>query len=190
MRTMVGVLFISLLFAYGCASSESQKEAQKPGAIIMSNVATVTATVEEIDYPTRNLTLRGPEGNAITVKADERVKNLDQVKVGDQVVAEYVESVALFVQKPELGAIADETRFVKVAARGEKPGAIAVATQEIRATVEAIDYENRLVTLRGPRGNAVTLRVDESVVNFKNVKQGDEVVARHTEAMAINVRKP
>ena len=39
-------------------------------------------------------------------------------------------------------------------------------------------------------GNTVTLKVDKSAKNFKNVKKGDQVVARYTEAVAISVQKP
>jgi hypothetical protein len=46
------------------------------------------------------------------------------------------------------------------------------------------------VTLRGPQGNAVMLKVDEQVKKFDQVKKGDEVVVRHTEAVAIAVQKP
>jgi hypothetical protein len=60
----------------------------------------------------------------------------------------------------------------------------------VTAKVEAIDPQKRTVTLRGPQGNAVTLKVDEQVQKFDQVKAGDELVVRHTEAVAIAVQKP
>jgi len=57
------------------------------------------------------------------------------------------------------------------------------------ATVEAIDLQQRTVTLRGPQGHAVTLKVGAQVKQFDQVKVGDEVVVRHTEAVAITVQK-
>ena len=60
----------------------------------------------------------------------------------------------------------------------------------IKATVEAIDHSNRLVTLKGPKGNLKTIFVDESVARFDQVKVGDEVTATYYESVAIEVRKP
>jgi hypothetical protein len=60
----------------------------------------------------------------------------------------------------------------------------------VTAKVEAIDPQKRTVTLRGPQGNAVTLKVDEQVQKLDQVKAGDELVVRHTEAVAIAVQKP
>ena len=78
---------------------------------------------------------------------------------------------------------------VEVAPRGAKPGVADVEIRVVTAKVEAIDLQKRTVTLRGPQGNAVTLKVDEQVKKFDQVKVGDEVVVRHTEAVAITVQK-
>jgi len=59
----------------------------------------------------------------------------------------------------------------------------------VTAKVEAIDLQKRTVTLRGLQGNAVTLKVDEQVKKLDQVQAGDEVVVRHTEAVAITVQK-
>ena len=61
---------------------------------------------------------------------------------------------------------------------------------EVTAKVTAIDYNKRTVTLKGPEGNEKTIGVDENVKNFDQIKVGDEVVVRHTEALAISVAKP
>jgi len=44
------------------------------------------------------------------------------------------------------------------------------------------------VTLRGPQQKTATLKVSKDVKRFGEVKKGDEVVIRHTEALAIDVR--
>jgi len=56
------------------------------------------------------------------------------------------------------------------------------------ARAEDIDYKNRTVTLRGPQQKTVTLKVDKDVKKFNEVKKGDEIVVKHTEALAINVQ--
>ena len=60
-----------------------------------------------------------------------------------------------------------------------------VETVEVTAKVEAVDPAKRTVTLRGPEGGVRTIKVDERVRRLEEVKPGDEVVVRHTEALAI-----
>jgi len=78
----------------------------------------------------------------------------------------------------------------EAASAGKKPSVYKEKVVTGTATVEAIDYAKRTVTLKGPEGNTVTLKVDKSAKDFKNVKKGDQVVARFTEAVAISVQKP
>lgn len=172
----------------GCAQND-QKSADRPG-ITASELVTISATVESINHAARIVTLRGAEGNLVTLQISEEARNLDQVEVGDTVEAEYYESVALFVQhaKDEPGA-----EITTAAARtplGDKPGMGVADTVTLTATVTAIDYATRMITLQGPEGNTVTTRVDESARRFNEVKQGDQVVVRYTRAVAITVREP
>src|SRR4026208_2344444 len=44
----------------------------------------------------------------------------------------------------------------------------------ITATIEAIDKTNRIVTLKGPKGNLVDTYVDESYKRFNQLKVGDQ----------------
>jgi hypothetical protein len=134
--------------------------------------------------------LTGPQGNTIVVKAGPEVRNLDQVKVGDEVVVEHYESVALFVRSRTEPPHAAEMAVVAVAPKGQKPGGAVVDTAEITAKVEAIDSGKRTVTLRGQDGKSRIIKVDPSVKGFQDIKKGDEVVVRHTEALAIVIRKP
>jgi hypothetical protein len=56
-----------------------------------------TVTVTKIDMKTRLVTLTGPEGRAFKVKAAQDVQ-IDKLKVGDKVLAEYTESVGIAVE--------------------------------------------------------------------------------------------
>lgn len=171
-----------------CAQNE-QKQVDRPG-ISASELVTVSATVEAIDLARRQVTLRGPEGKLVTLQVSEAARNLDQVEIGDIVETEYYESVALFVQDAK-GAPAEEVTTASARTPlGDKPGMGVADTVTVTATVTAIDYDTRMITLQGPEGNTHTSRVDESVTRFNEVKQGDQVVVRYTRAVAITVRKP
>jgi hypothetical protein len=60
----------------------------------------------------------------------------------------------------------------------------------VRATIEAIDKTNRIVTLKGPQGNLFKVKADESVRRFDELKDGDVVSATYSESLAIHIRKP
>jgi Cu/Ag efflux protein CusF len=60
----------------------------------------------------------------------------------------------------------------------------------IKATIEAIDSTNRLVTLKGSKGDTVTLPVDEDVVRFDQMKVGDTVTATYEESVAYEIEAP
>jgi hypothetical protein len=59
----------------------------------------------------------------------------------------------------------------------------------VSAKVEALDQASRMVTLRGPKGNAVTLQVGDEVRNLAQVKVGDMVVVRYYESIALQLEK-
>lgn len=184
--TIVLALFVLSAAVSGC--SHCCKDKTKP-SMDMSEAISVVATVEAIDYDTRHVTLKGPQGNSTTLYVDEEAYNFKEVEVGDNVEISYLASLAINLEKgsgknPSVVVGNANTR----APEGQKPVGAAVNTIEIIAVVENIDYKNRTIDLKGPRGNVITVDVDEDVENFKNIKKGDEVTATYTEAVAISVR--
>ncbi len=74
--------------------------AQKPLSAERTILVSVTAKVEAIDQAKREVTLKGPLGNVVTFVVDERVKRLNEVKVGDEVTADYYVSLAGELRAP------------------------------------------------------------------------------------------
>ena len=66
-------------------------------------------------------------------------------------------------------------------------GAADVTT--LTAKIEAVDQANRTVTVKGPMGRVVTLKVDPKVKNFAQVKVGDEIVLKYAEAISVKLDK-
>ena len=58
----------------------------------------VVATVEGLDRPTRSVTLKGPRGKYITVRARE-LENLQKLRLGDTIVVTYAEALAISLEK-------------------------------------------------------------------------------------------
>ena len=155
--------------------------------MVTVDAVSITATVEAIDYDKRTVDLKGPRGNVVTLKVGPDVKNFKQVKTGDKVTAKYYEATAIYVRKPNEPPFAESASGVQVAAPGQRPGAIAVDTAEMTARVEDIDHNKRTVTLRGPQQKTATFKVSKDVKRFNEVNKGDEIVIRHTQAVAIDV---
>jgi hypothetical protein len=71
----------------------------RPGFAAIDQVE-VRASVVSIDYQTREVALKGPEGKVVKVKAGPEVKRLNEVKKGDSVVARLTRAISIEVSKP------------------------------------------------------------------------------------------
>lgn len=149
----------------------------------------ITATVEAIDHKNRTVSLKGPMGDVRTLKVGPIARNFDQVKKGDKVNVTYYEALALDLQKG-LGKPGAATAVsLDRAPIGANPAGSINQTIAISATIENIDRENRVVTLRGPEGRVVNVKVSDQSKHFDEVKKGDDVVVSYTEGLAISVDK-
>jgi len=160
--------------------------ASAPGTGTITTAVSISARVEAIDKAQRSLTLKGPKGNLQTVTAGPDVRNFDQIKVGDMVVARYVESLTLTLKKDgkELLSKTEATDAARSKA-GEKPAGIVGKQVEVTANVIAVDAASQTVMLKGPN-RTVDLRIPDPQ-QFKLVKVGDQIHATYTEALALSV---
>jgi hypothetical protein len=152
-----------------------------------ASLVTLSATVAAINQETREVTLKDADGNEKTVKVGEEVKNLPQVKVGDQVDVAYFESVEIEVlaadqAAPKAAAIA----AMETAQPGQKPAGSMTSELSVVATIEAINKDSETVTLKGPEGKTKTVKV-RNPANLERVAVGDRVMITLTQAVAIDV---
>jgi hypothetical protein len=155
-----------------------------PGRVITST-ARREAIVESVNRETREIRVVDANGKIHKFVAGEMVANFDQIEPRDRIVTEYLESVAVFVVPegtPEMGDVG----LVEVAPLGEKPGMAMADTYMVAARIDAVDAASRVVTLRGKDGFQTAFRVADDV-ELENLKVGDEVRMRVTEAVAISV---
>jgi hypothetical protein len=160
---------------------------QKP-KVVREKTTTVTATVEAIDLAKRVVTLKGAKGNLFDLKVGEQAKNLSQVKVGDEVVAKYYQSIAARVKKPGEAGGAASTQAVETAKPGERPGGMVANMVTVTATVEDISPKKTYVSLKSSDGKIYDVKVKDPK-NLENVKVGDQLEITYTEALAISVEK-
>lgn len=154
-------------------------------------LVTLTASVEAIDPAKREVTLKGPLGNTVTITVDQRVKRLNEVKVGDLVEADYYLSFAAELRKPTPEE--EKTPFVVLDAAGKAPPGTSPAGGGLRrfkvvATIEGLDRPSQTITVKGPQGNYVTARVDDPS-RLTQMRIGENIIVTCTEALAISLEK-
>jgi len=85
---------------------------------------------------------------------------------------------------------ADAGEILATAPKGMEPGGTAVETVHVAAIIEARDAAKRTLTLKGPAGNVIPLKVDKSVTAFDKLQVGESVNVSYAEAFAISVDAP
>jgi len=190
MPKLIAVLSALMLVSAASWADEASAEGmmEKP-SISTSQTTVVTATVVAINHETRAVTLRGPEGEAHSFVVGEEARNLDQVNIGDTVVATYLQSMTIEVvdgdgDTPGAGAMS----IVEHAGKGAEPGMTEVEAVVVTATLVDIDFDNNIFTLKGPKGNTQEYQAVDPE-NLKKVNVGDIVVMTYTESVGLSVEK-
>jgi len=178
-----GLALLAPSFAYaedGVAVAAEKGHGTRAAAAAVKVSAEVTA----VDAATRTVTLKGPKGNVFDVVADEKVRNFDQIKVGDHLRVTYAQAVALELKKggQSLRSKVDKTNTAR-AAEGEKPAAGAAREVTVVADVVQVDKKKHTITLRGPSQTVVLHVEDKSILD--KVKAGDQVEANFVVAIAL-----
>jgi hypothetical protein len=188
MNKILTLLAALLLVTSPCWAEESAPATEKP-SIHTSETVQLTAVVEAINHETREVTLRGPEGNTASFVVGEEARNLDQVQVGDVVSAEYVQSLSIEVFAND-GSEAGAGQLVAAGRSelGEMPAGMVVDSTVVTATVEEINIEANTFKLKGPNGEIKEYEARDPE-NLKKAEVGDLVVITYTEALALSVEK-
>jgi hypothetical protein len=199
MKTSIAISL--LLICVGCAAQdknvaepsatviEERSPAGQPLAGVDAVVVKVTTKVKSVDLATRHVTLIGPEGEALTVKAGEHIQRLDEVKPGDAVVVDYLQAVAFEVRPPTAEEKANPTVMGAGAARAEKSMAPAAAVAGIVrsiVTISKIDKKAGTVTVTLPGGRTETIKAKHPE-NLERIKVGDTAAVSYTEAVGLNL---
>ena len=175
---------VSLFATTTMAQTPTVTGGSQPGKAGVGRTITIPATVVAVDKATRDVTLKGPQGNEVTLTAGPQVKNFDAIKVGDQVNVQYVEALTLELKKGGGMAVARSEKEGAVKAKpGETPGGAVGRQVTIVADVVAVDPATQVVTLRGPKRTVEMVVADPE--QFKRIAKGDQVEATYTQALAM-----
>jgi hypothetical protein len=188
------VPFVIAAIALGCQVAYAQQAPQgarvtasEPGKAAVADTIQASAVVTAIDKASRTVTLKASSGELFDVLAGDDVKNFDQIKIGDEVVVQYVRALTLELKKGGGALTSKESTDAVRAKKGERPGGAVGRQVTVMTKVVDVDPKNRTISLQGPKGNVVVLDV-KNPDHFKVVKKGDNVEAVYTEAVAISVQ--
>jgi hypothetical protein len=160
-------------------------QAQVKDSAMAVQEAEAVVTVTKVDKEARSVTFRGPRGNLGTLDVPKESQNFDQVKVGQQYNMKYVEAVAVDIRKGGAPS-ATAAQEVKLAPKGSKPGGVVVRTVQLAGVIDAVDYKDRYIAVRGPKGNVMPLKVGADI-NMQELAAGDRITVTHTAALAIEM---
>jgi hypothetical protein len=163
--------------------SLAQQEIESDAGEIVLN-----ATVNAIDVENQLLTVTGPNGNTIVVKAAPEV--LSRVKMNEQITIRYADELATALRKVKdappankgntieweetagmnmnAPTVAEQT-WVEAAPQGETE----LNTVEVTATVANVNYPRRVVTFNGPNGTMRSIAIAPSVQGLDAIQTGD-----------------
>jgi hypothetical protein len=187
MRHVKYISFTALLVVGALAGAADQHAADEKPSFFARQMVSVTAKVEAINHETREVTLLRADGESITFTASEEARNLNMVRVGDIVNADYEETLSIKVvandgTEPEKLELAGMTRTEE----GQMPGMAVFDAQQVIATVEEINLEANTFKLKGPDGT-VNEYVARNPDNLRKAEVGDLVIITVSEAVAISV---
>jgi len=154
-----------------------------------SVVLTYTGTITDIDYPNREITLKGPDGQFETFYVDKEVRRLNEAKVGDKVSIGYYLGVNAEVRRPSDEEKANPLVVLQTAGRArpdESPAAHEIRQVRAVVTIVGLDKKAETVTVKGPRGKYFTARVADPS-RLDKVRIGETIVMTFTEATVISL---
>ena len=189
MRITIAAIAMWMAIASVAAPAAAQQAAAPASNVVAAGVAVEvlkwTGVVTAVDHQARTVTLKGPKGNTRTFSVHKSVPGFDNLKPGDSVHADFVESVAIAVRKTSDPPVASAANVVTAAPKGGLPAVSDVSVKQVEANVLAVDQKTRMISLMSDRGTMWTFKVDPGVTAFGQIKKGNQVVVRFTDAVLI-----
>jgi len=184
--SLIIFVFTSVTFnVYGQENQDSRPAREK------WNLVTMQGTVTAIVADTRELTLMDTDGNLVTITAGEAVERFDEIAVKDVMKFEYYTYLKAEFRKPTAEEI-EEPLVVMAeggkAKEGMDPAAVLGAVVKAVVSIEVLNRPNMTATVRGPKGNYVTIKMeDEELIKKLNI--GEVLILTYAEAIAVSLEK-
>ena len=189
MRLLNSIITIAMLIPGGQAVAQSDASLDIKPSFSASQTVTTTARVEAVNYETRDVTLLLEDGELLTSRVGDEVRNLDQVSVGDTVYTHVTESISIQVvegdgAEPQSYVEGDMART----AEGRMPGMATTESTVTTAIVADINIDKNTFMLREPDGEVREYKA-LNPENLRRAEVGDKVITTVTKAVVITVHK-
>ena len=165
------------------ANGATQDSAGSGDELHFVSVLTLQGEITAIDPERRLLTLKGPNGEVLTLEA--RGDDLAARKVGESVQVRYFEGAR--IGKGERGE-AVPVESLKDGMISAESGGPSAKQPALSASVERVDALNQEVTLKGPDGSFETIMVSNPEY-LGHIKVGDRVVLTHPQGLALSLER-
>lgn len=157
--------------------------------VITIEASWADVTVQSINYDTRRVLLQRTDGALFDCKVGPLAVNFDKVKVGDQLRITMAEECVTLISKSDTKPAAEvDAAVVRVLVDGV-PSGMAAVTTDVHAKVLDVDIEARRIVAEIEKGEARRLKVATGV-DLANLRPGDMIWVRLTEAMAVTIERP
>ena len=178
----------ALRLAQTSGTEKAPAATDKPLGRAEGRAVTVKGTIAAIDKEKSTVTLKGPKGRTVTLEVRDPQK-LEAIKVGDPVVASYMEAVAFQIKQPGTATPGTTVQETRVSSKpGETPAGAIGQEVTVTATITAIDKKAQTVTIKGPQGNSETVKAKDPK-NLDRIKVGDLVEITYAQALAVSLDK-
>lgn len=184
-----------VLFLSSCGCDKGNKEACSEVAEEVAEVkedwsiTEVQGIVTAVNAETRDITLIGSEGNLVTATAGDAVERFDEIQEGDVITIEHLVYIVAEFRKPTAEELAEPLVIVEevaVAPEGMDPeGAIGAMVRGV-VTIEALNRPFMTATVKGPRGNYLTVNMEDPEF-MEKLHIGQVLILTYAESTAISL---
>ena len=183
-----------LLLASACSTGKKKESAPKSQGnttdLIEAADPIFPARVQAISRKKQILTLKLTDEKVAKIIVSNSVRNFDDIGVGDNIKVKFEDSVELYPVTSAGKPIWNEIKEIKKAPKGTHPSLTATRPYEFASKVTAIDYLAKKITLKGPDNRPIKVTATTDPNRFNEIKAGDSVVVRFTQALRIEILPP
>ena len=190
-RLLAGFALALILMAALLPRTASADAHEEKGGRMRAAAVQVEAVVAAVDQEARELTLQLPGGAFVTMSAGRAATRLDEIEVGDIIVATYLTSLAGEVREPTAEELANpwqEVEGMAIAGAEAPPGVADMRVIKAVCTIEGMNRVAGTVMVEDPRGK-LHLIGDIEPERFEGRMLGDTIILVYSEAVALSLEK-
>lgn len=155
------------------------------------SLVTLQGTVTDIVKETREITLMGSKGDLVTITASDAVERFDEIAIDDVITFDYWTYMMAEFRQPTAEELAEPLVVIAEggkAPEGVDPAAVVGAIIKAVVTIEVLNRPNMLATVKGPRGNYMTIEMEDKEL-ITQLHIGQVVILTYAEAIVVSLKK-